>query len=417
MPLDFAMMTNFHDFVLIFAQPPLFEAENLPPIPAPFWFAQFFEVLGFVLHMLAMNLWFAGIPLILLMYVFGRKSGQRFAKRMFSQLPIIMAFGINFGIVPLLFVQTVYYKPFYSATILMAWHWIMIIPLVMIAYYSLYIAAFSVRQEKKVAQTFLAGLLASGCLLMVAYVFVSVMSLMGRPETLLEIWRNGQSFAGTNAAATTYGLGNNASETTLWYRYGAMFGLALTTVAFWTFFDATVLIPKRREKSPEELQADDDYRRWAGTFATLVAWLGGAIAAACFYHCTGFVKSNPVTAVMFADDTAHTFRYVLYAAMFAPFLAAVALSVAKLLRLGRFSTAITVALCQLVALSTFAIARQWVQNIEISQIVPVVQLKENTQLTSIYTSPVVVFLVLFMIGAVVIAWMIRQMAIAPKAAT
>ena len=145
-----------------------------------------------------------------------------------------------------------------------------------------------------------------------------------------------------------------------------------------------------------------------------VAWLGGAIAAVCFYHYMGFVKSNPVTETMFAEDAAPTFRYVLYAAMFAPFLAAISLTVAKLLRLGRFPAAIIVTLCQLVTLSTFAIARQWVQNIEISQIAPVTQLAENTQLTPIYTSPVIVFLVLFVIGVLVIAWMIRQMAIAPK---
>lgn len=411
------MMTNFQNFMLIFAQTPIFQAESLPAVPAPFWFTQFFKVLGFVLHMLAMNLWFAGIPLILLMFVFGRKFGKRFAKRLFSQLPIIMAFGINFGIVPLLFVQTVYYKPFYTATIMMAWHWIMIIPLVMIAYYAIYIAAFSVQNEKKTTQAFLAGLLAMGCLLTVAYVMVSAMSLMGRPETLAEIWRQGQSFAGTDAAAATYGMENNAHEPTLWYRYGAMFGLAMTTVAFWTVFDAMVLIPKRKEKSSEELQADDNYRRWAGTFAVIVAWLGGAVAAACFYQYTGFVKSNPVTAVMFAEGSAPTFRYVLYAATLTPFLAAVALTGAKLFRFGRFLTAIVVTLFQLVALATFAIARQWIQNIEVSQIVPVAELTENTQLTPIHTSPVIVFLVLFLLGALVIAWMIRQMAIAPKPAT
>ena len=410
------MMTNYHDFMLIFAQTPFFEAESLPAIPAPFWFVQFFKVLGFVLHMLAMNLWFAGIPFILLMLIFGRKSGQRFAKRMFSQLPIIMAFGINFGVVPLLFVQTAYYKPFYSATILMAWHWIMVIPLVMIAYYAIYIAAFSVKKEKKTAQTFLSGLIASICLFCVAYILVSAMSLMGRPETLTAVWQQGQSFAGTDAAATTYGMGNNASEPTLWYRYGAMFGLAMTTVAFWTVFDAMVLIPKRKEKSPEELLADDNYRRWAGTFAVVIAWLGGAIAAVCFYQYTGFVKTNPVTAIMYGDDAAPTFQYVLYAAIFTPFLAALALTGVKLLRLGRFTAAIAATLAQVVALATFAITRQWVQNIEVSQIVPVTELAENTQLAPIYTSPVVVFLVLFVIGATVIAWMIRQMAIAPKPA-
>ena len=205
-----------NNFTLLFAQTaPMFDPAVLHPIPAPLWFVQFFKILGFVLHLLAMNLWFAGIPLILLMMIFGQKYGMRFAKRMFSQLPIIMAFGINFGIVPLLFLQTVYYKPFYTATILMAWHWMMVIPLVMIAYYSLYIAAFSVGKEKKVAQTFLAGLVASGCLFLVAYIMVYAMSLMGRPDTMAGLWQHGQTFAGTDAAGATYGLGINSSDPTL----------------------------------------------------------------------------------------------------------------------------------------------------------------------------------------------------------
>ena len=406
-----------HNFTVLFAQAaPMFDPAGLPPIPAPLWFVQFFKVLGFVLHMLAMNIWFAGIPLILLMMIFGQKSGKRFAKRMFSQLPIIMAFGINFGVVPLLFLQTVYYKSFYTATILMAWHWIMVIPLVMIAYYALYIAAFSVGKEKKGTQTFLAGLVASGCLLMVAYIMVNAMSLMGRPETMHNLWQQGQSFAGTDAAGTTYGFGINSSEPTLWYRYGAMFGLAMTTVAFWTVFDAMVLIPKRKEKSPVELQADDNYRRWAGGFAVVVAWIGGIVAAACYYQYIGFVKTNPITATGFEQSGNQVFQYLLYAAMFTPFLGAVALTCAKLFRLGRFTTAIGATLCQLLALATFAIARQWVQNLEISQVVPVSQFAENTQLEPIYTSPLVVFLVLFVLGAMVIAWMVRQMAIAPKSA-
>ncbi len=410
------MTTMSHDLICVFAQnTPMFDAANLPPIPAPFWFTQFFKVLGFVLHMLAMNLWFAGIPLLLLMLIFGRKHGKRFAKRMFSQLPIIMAFGINFGIVPLLFVQTVYFKPFYTATILMAWHWIMIIPLVMIAYYSLYIAAFSVGKEKKSAQTFIAGLVASGCLLLVAYIFVNAMSLMGRPESLTKIWQHGQLFAGTDAAAATYGLGINSAEPTLWFRYGAMFGLAMTTVAFWTVFDASLLIPRRKEKSVDELKADDDYRRWAGGFAVIIAWLGGAIAAACWYKYTGFVETNPATAAMFGEGGRPEFQYLLYGAMFAPFLGAIGLTFVKLFRFGRFVTATVVTLCQLVALATFAVARQWVQNIEVSQIVPIAKLVENTQMSPIYTSPVVIFLVLFVLGALVIAWMIRQMVAAPKA--
>ena len=411
------MLINFHDFSPLFAQAsPMFDPAGLAPIPAPLWFVQFFKVLGFVLHILAMNIWFAGIPLILLMMIFGQKSGRRFIKRMFSQLPIIMAFGINFGIVPLLFVQTIYYKPFYTATILMAWHWMMVLPLVMIAYYGLYIAAFSVGKENKVGQTFFAGLIASVCLLLVAYIMVNAMSLMGRPDTMVAIWHQGQTFAGTDAAGATYGLGINSVDPTLWYRYGTMFGLAMTTVAFWTVFDAMVLIPKRKEKTSEELQADDAYRRWAGSFAVVVAWIGGAVAVACFYQYIGCVQSAPATAACFGEEGNQKFQYLIYAAMFAPFLAAIGLTCAKLFRTGRFVTVIGITLCQLVALATFAIARQWIQNLEISQVTPITQFAENTQLEPIYTSPLVVFLVLFVLGALVIAWMIRQMAIAPNAA-
>jgi len=407
-----------NDFALLFAQnSPMFDAADFAPIPAPFWFVQFFKVLGFVMHTIAMNIWFAGIPLILLMMIFGQKSGKRFAKRMFSQLPIIMAFGINFGIVPLLFVQTVYYKPFYTATILMAWHWIMVIPLVMIAYYSLYIAAFSVGKEKKGVQTFLAGLIASFCFLAVAYVFVNAMSLMGRPDTITGLWQQGQEVAGKDAAGATYGLGINSSDPTLWLRYGTMFGLAMTTVAFWTVFDAMVLIPKRKEKTPEELQADDAYRRWAGWFAVSVAWIGGAIAAACFYQYRGFVESNPATSGMFGEGGNQIFPLLINAAAFTPFLGAVVLTGTKLFRTGRFVTAIGALLCQVVALATFAITRQWIQNLEVSQVVPIMEFKENTQLEPVYTSPLIVFLVLFVIGASIIAWMIRQMAIAPNSAT
>ena len=393
----------------------MFDPADFPPLPAPLWFVMFFKVLGFVLHLIAMNIWFAGIPLILLTMIFGQKYGKRFAKRMLSQLPVIMAFGINFGIVPLLFLQTIFYRPFYTATILMAWHWIMVIPLVMISYYSIYVAAFSAKKENKVTQTFLAGLIASGCLLMVAYVMVNAMSLMGRPETMVGLWQQGQSFVGTDAAGATYGFGINSSDPSLLWRYGTMFGLAMTTVAFWTVFDAMVLIPKRKEKTPEELQADDGYRRWAGGFAVIIAWAGATIAAVCFYHYIGFVKINPVFTGFFEESgSPEFFAYLLYANMLAPFLGAIFLTCAKLFRQGRLTTAAGATLCQLIVLAIYAFVRQIIQNLETAQVLSTIGLKENPQPEPIYTSPLVIFLALFVLGTLVIAWMIRQMTIVPK---
>ena len=59
-----------------------------------------------------------------------------------AQMPVIVALGVNFGIVPLLFVQVAYYKVFYPATILMAWFWLAIIGLLIPAYYGVYVYAF-----------------------------------------------------------------------------------------------------------------------------------------------------------------------------------------------------------------------------------------------------------------------------------
>ena len=40
-------------------------------IPAPFWFVEFFKVLGFTLHMVPMNLWYAGLLVALGLHLRG----------------------------------------------------------------------------------------------------------------------------------------------------------------------------------------------------------------------------------------------------------------------------------------------------------------------------------------------------------
>ena len=63
-------------------------------------------------------------------------------------MPVIVAVGVNLGIVPLLFVQLAYYKVFYPATILMAWFWLAIIVLLIPAYYGVYAYAWGLRGRR-----------------------------------------------------------------------------------------------------------------------------------------------------------------------------------------------------------------------------------------------------------------------------
>src|SRR3989304_10151541 len=119
--------------------PPFLGPLNPLGYPAPYWFILFFKVFGFTLHITLMNLWFAGLITMLLLRWRGGAHAQRLSDRVINAMPFVIAFGINLGIVPLLFTQVAYYQVFYPATILAAWPWFSVILLVMLAYYGVYI--------------------------------------------------------------------------------------------------------------------------------------------------------------------------------------------------------------------------------------------------------------------------------------
>ena len=125
----------------------LIDAAATEAVPAPFWFIQLFKVVGFTLHMVPMGLWFAGIPTAMLLSSFGKAGGKQLSDRLMRQMPIIVALGINFGIVPLLFIQLAYPQFFYSATILMGWYWMGVVGLLIPAYYGVYIYADGLKDD------------------------------------------------------------------------------------------------------------------------------------------------------------------------------------------------------------------------------------------------------------------------------
>ena len=97
-----------------------------------------------------------------------------------TQMPVIVAMGINFGIVPLLFIQVGYAKIFYPATVLMAWFWLAIIGVLIPAYYGVYIYAFGLKDGglKMGLWHRLAGWIAAAMFLWIGFTFANAMSLM-----------------------------------------------------------------------------------------------------------------------------------------------------------------------------------------------------------------------------------------------
>mgnify|MGYP000679637477 CR=1 FL=1 len=349
--------------------------------PAPYWFLVTFKVLGFTLHMGPMHLWFAGILLAMILMKWGGTEAQRWSTRLMRQMPVIIALGINFGIVPLLFTQVAYYRVFYPATILMAWPWFSIIVLLTFAYYGVYIYVTGLKDGAKLTTLKRAAGWGSAILFVaISFLFSNGFSLMTHLSAWPQLWQE------TSVAGAPLGTALNTSDPTLWPRWLMMFGLALTTVAAYTVFDAGVFA--RRESA--------GYQRWAANFALKLHTVG-----LIWFAVMGlwYLSTWPADA---RDQMLSSPLIVLTA------LTALGPGLPWLLILSQ-RRQITQRLAMLTGLAQFgvlalnAISRQVLQNIELSRFLDVTAEPVNLQL-----SPLIVFLALFVIGLGVVVWMVGK---------
>ncbi|MEJ5250893.1 MAG: hypothetical protein HPY54_13925 [Chthonomonadetes bacterium] len=113
-------------------------------LPAPAWLLQILLVFTFILHVLAMNLLVGGTVIMAVSLWRGKNSPfcAELANRLSKALPVTMSLTITLGVAPLLFVQVLYGQAFYTASVLMAWPWLSVVALVLLAYYGLYLVQF-----------------------------------------------------------------------------------------------------------------------------------------------------------------------------------------------------------------------------------------------------------------------------------
>jgi hypothetical protein len=383
-------------------------------MPAPIWFVQFFKALGFTLHMVPMNLWFAGLLLALWLHWRGGPHGRCFAGRLIKQMPVIVALGVNFGIVPLLFIQLAYYKVFYPATILMAWYWLAIVVLLIPAYYGIYIYAWGLaggpgaRDEGRgtrdedgergasapcclPAWRIAAGWISMCLFLTIGFLFTNGLSLMEHVSRWPELW------AGHNEAGAALGTALNIGDPTLWPRWLLMFGLALGTTAVWIVFDAEWLAWR---------VTDESYRRWAWKFASMLytvalLWTAAVGSWYVFDRWPAEVYKTmfkmPLLPLTLATGAAMGLPWatMLAAARWCP---------------AKHRSAALLALLQLGVLGVNAVSRQTVQNLNLLNL----SNKEKPYLDvwnqplAVQWSPLWMFLIAFVLGAIVVAWMLWQ---------
>ncbi len=414
------------------------DPNTLPGMPAPFWFVELFKGIGFFLHLIPMHLWFAGLPFAILTLIFGGPLANRYARRVFGQMPIFLALGVNFAIVPLLFLQTTYYKSFYTATILTAWHWLIIIPLFLFAYYKVYLASFSVKlsvwdtadpmlnlpEKAKIAdrsdkkkdnrsqpestaaeekpkkprtrgriRTVFFGFFAWLFLAVIGLLIAHAMNLMGRPDAWAEIWEK------TNIGGAVTGLGNHFRDPILWTRFGSMFGLALITTGFWAVFDSHCLIRKNSSTALEEKNVA--YRKWTLSFGARISWIGLIVTVCGFLYYFWLLDKNEEMKFLFQ------FPWVVLPVglvVFPLILTVLLTRASRVGKIGLFSL-IGLVLGQTLILGSFVVTRQLIQNIEVGRFVQVASIPEAVQWGPLYT-----FLGVFAGGLLVILWIVWQIA-------
>jgi hypothetical protein len=116
-------------------------------LPGPPWLFHVLWVLTFLIHLVFVNMVMGGSVLAALV---GRgRPGAREIQSFFVELNgWAISFAITFGIAPLLFMQVLFGRFFYTATILLAWWWLGMLGILTLGYYLNYIAKFRLKAGK-----------------------------------------------------------------------------------------------------------------------------------------------------------------------------------------------------------------------------------------------------------------------------
>ncbi|BCA79708.1 hypothetical protein [Desulfuromonas sp. AOP6] len=151
------------------------------------WF-QFLLLLTLPFHLLAMNAMVGSAALALYARFRADEPSHRLAHELAKILPFLVAFTVNFGVAPLLFNQVLYGHFLYVSSILMAVFWLAVIPLLILAYYALYLYDFRFNSLGKAGTVFLAMSLL--IFFVIAFIYTNNMTLMLLPTQWVAYFQN-----------------------------------------------------------------------------------------------------------------------------------------------------------------------------------------------------------------------------------
>ncbi len=157
-------------------------------IPGPAWLFESLLHLTFSLHLVLMNFLVGGAVISMIERARAWRSGdeaetaesRRLARWFEKRLPTAFALTVTFGVAPLLFLQTLYGPFFYSSSVVMAWPWLWIIPLLLVTYSLTYVLSW--KGQDFGGWQMIQSVKVVGGLLLIAFVISNNMGVGLRPE-------------------------------------------------------------------------------------------------------------------------------------------------------------------------------------------------------------------------------------------
>ncbi len=150
------------------------------PLQVPWGWFQILLSTTFLLHLLVMNIMLGWAIIAFCNHAF-RDTIADDNQLISKNLPFTIAFTINFGVAPLLFLQVLYGHFMYTSSVLMAVFWLSIVAILLLAYYATYLYNLQFSKMSGL-HTLLSGIIAL-FLLAIAFLFTNNMSLMVSPES------------------------------------------------------------------------------------------------------------------------------------------------------------------------------------------------------------------------------------------
>ena len=354
-------------------------------LPAAAWLLQALLVFTFAVHVVVMNVALGGGAVSAATLLLGRSRTRRgdgegalrcqaLAHEVVSLLPVASAFTITTGVAPLLFLQVLYGQLFYSSSVLMAWPWLAIVPLLLVGYYAHYGLSFALtaNETDKGGVAWLrrmAPAIASigfALFVIVGFTFTNNMTLMLRPDRFAALY-----------AASDAGLHTNVGDLWVWPRFAHMLVGALAVAGL-----VIGLVGRARE-------------RRGGVYGGWIAGVGSRLFV-------GATLLQVVVGILLFLSLPTIVRRIFLQGGPETMVIATALVFAIIALLSVRRSVVAAAIALVVTIADMAIVRDMVRRLTLVPYFSVDELAVRPQ-----TTVMVVFLVLLVAGLATVTWMVR----------